>query len=204
VYRRQDLLRHERIEHDMNQGFLNMTSTMEGQLCTVTQRVQEVRDGVSSGQARVEEASSRYREHAASVQKHIVSANKDVAKPHNKTRHRIAQGNTMVIDTFCLKLQELPGHFSQTQRSARKSSREIRFNGQSRETMLTLLLLLKPGFRSAILNTISHTVTKHWHTVFIGSNRSLRTLHRRHFKRLQLSHSAPRRPRLMTGFIRRV
>jgi hypothetical protein len=155
LYRRQDLLRHERIERDMHQGFHKTTSTIHGQLQTVSQRVEEVRDGISARQASLDEVTSRFRKHTADVQKHFVSINQNALRQHNKTRYQIAQGNTKVIETICSKLQDLPRNLAQTHKSAKRSSRQIRFNGQSREAMLAPLLLLKPRLRSAILNTIS-------------------------------------------------
>jgi hypothetical protein len=117
--------------------------------------VEEVRDGVSTRQASLEEVTSRFGEQVDSVQKQFVSANQSALRQHSKTRRQIAQGNAKVIDTICSRLQDLPEHLAPEHKSAKRSSRQIRFNGQSREAMLAPLLLLKPRLRSAILNTIS-------------------------------------------------
>jgi hypothetical protein len=117
--------------------------------------VEELQDGVSARQTGLEEVTSRFCKQVDGVQKHFASADQSARKQHNKTQYQIAQGNAKLIDMICSRMQDLPEHLAQAHKSAKRSNRQIRFNGQSREAMLTPLLLLKPRLRSAILNTIS-------------------------------------------------
>lgn len=133
-----------------------MTTNLAGPLQTLAHQMQEVRDGVSATQARFDVAACRFLKRAAGTQKHLVSANRNAIRQHNKTRQQIIQGNMKAIDTICSKLQDLPGNLAQTHMSTRKSGREVRFKGHSREAMLTPLLLLKPGLRWAIFHMLSH------------------------------------------------
>jgi hypothetical protein len=87
--------------------------------------------------------------------KNVLSGNQNVVKEHNKTQNQIIESRTEVIETICSKLQDLPGNLGERYMSARKSGREIQFSGHSREAMLSPLLLLKPGLRSAIFQILS-------------------------------------------------
>lgn len=132
-----------------------MTSKFMGHLQRLEPGMQNFRNNVSTRQTSLGVSDFHLHEQATNMQKHLLSANRNALREDNKNRHRISQGNAQVIDTVCTKLQDLPGNLSPTYESARKNSREIRFNGYSLEATLLPLLLLKAELRGAILMVMS-------------------------------------------------
>jgi hypothetical protein len=144
-YRRQDALCQKGTEHDMNQGFQKMTTNLAGPLQTLTQQMQEVRDDVSARQARSDVAACRLLRQAAGTKKHLVTANRNSLRQHNKTRQQMIQGNTKVVDVICSKIQDLPGNLAQINLSTRKSGREVRFIENSQQAILSPPTSLEAG-----------------------------------------------------------
>ena len=132
-----------------------MTTKFMGHLQRLEQGMQSFRNSVSSRQTGLGMATSHFHEQAAGMQKHPLSAHRNALREDNKIRHQITQGNAQDTDTKCSKLQDLPGNLAPIYKSARKNSREIRFNGHSLEAILLPLLLLKAELRGAILMVMS-------------------------------------------------
>jgi hypothetical protein len=145
------------MERNTSQEFQKVTSKVDDQFQTLGRRLQEVRDSVLAGQTSSEAAALQFGRQVGIMQKNVLSGNRNVIKQHNKTRDQIIQSRTEVMETICSKLQDLPGNLAERYMSARKSGREIRFSGHSREAMLSPLLLLKPGLRSATFQILSQS-----------------------------------------------
>lgn len=155
ICRRHDLLFEENIERDIHEGFQKIKCTIDSQLQTLGQRMREVQDGLSADQAKFETTTLRLATQVVAMQKGFHSTNRNALRQHSKTRDQITQGNTKIIHSICSKIEELPGNLAQTYLTARKNGREVRFNGESLEAMLSPLLLLKPGLRQAIIKLLS-------------------------------------------------
>ena len=119
------------------------------------QQMQQVGDSVLTGQTSFAVSNSGLVKQVAVAQKGFASVSRNSVKQHKKTRDQIDQGNTKVIDAVCAKLDDLPRNLAQTYMSSMKSNREIRFHGQSMESMLGSLFLLKPALHRAILHALS-------------------------------------------------
>lgn len=153
--RRQDAVSQEIIERDMQNGFQQLTATVDGKWQILEQRIAEVGNNVSADQINFQAAASRLHKQVSVVQKNFTSANRNSVRQHKKTRDWISRGNMKVVDTISSKIDDLPGKLARTYISSTNSGREIRYQGQSLDSTMCSLLLVKDGLRTAILKTLS-------------------------------------------------
>jgi hypothetical protein len=135
----------------MQRNFKEIASKIESQLEGIS-RLTESQEKVLSRQEKAVLHSARQFRNTSLLRQDAVKSTRTHRTEHLKTRGKIADGNRHIIESIVTKIDDLRNSILKPPTLATRSNRRIHFIGNSRESVLTPLLLIKDQVRQAILH----------------------------------------------------
>ena len=141
----------------MTQNFQRLTSGLDAEQ-RAPASIAESQQKLLARQDKSIRNATKQRREMATIRRDLCSTSRTFRREHTQTREQIVRSETTVIDTLSSKLHEMHVTTSKSTQSATCSEREITFIGESHESILMPLLLLRDKFRQSALQILSHDV----------------------------------------------
>ena len=141
----------------MHQGFQQLPPIIDRQLPELS-AIKADQKKLLSGQQKVILHSTQQLQKSTLVRQQPLKLTRDERIAHNRTQGKLASGNQKVIDVVSSKFEELRVNIASARSTAVKSNREIHFIGQSRDAILSPLLLMKDHMEWGSLHLLSHHI----------------------------------------------